>query len=144
MENEHTLAGLMRKRAELAGRIDHAQRELNALQIALDHLDCTIRIFDPDADISLSKIKPYPPRHAAYKGEMSRFVLSALRDATGPITSLEVAKSVVEARGLKLEDKQTVILFRKRVGACLKGLKNKGFIEEVPTTGPYKGWVMVR
>lgn len=143
-EHEHTLAGLMRKRAEIAGKIEYTQRELNDLIADLDHLDHTIRLFDPTADVGLSKVKEYPPRHQSFRGEMSRFVLSTLRNASEPITSLEIARAVIEGRGLDPEDERTVILFRKRVGACLFKLKDKGIVREIATAGPYKGWEMAR
>ena len=109
----------------------------------LDALDYTIRLFDPDADIALIKNKAYPPRHQAFRGEMARFVLHALRTATAPVTSLEIARAVMKGRGLNLEDTQTTILIRKRVSACLWKLKDKGVIEEVPQVGEYKGWKLV-
>lgn len=143
MENEHVLSGLMKKRAEIAGRIEHNQRLLNELVIDLDHLDHTIRLIDPDADLAV-KPKQYPPAHAAFKNEMSRFVMAALRKATQPVTSLEVAREVVTARGLDTNDRRTVSLIRKRVGACLWNLKQKGVARDIPMAGEYKGWEAVR
>jgi hypothetical protein len=116
MENEHVLSGLMRKRSEIAGQIEYTQRALNELIIDLDHIDHTIRLIDPNADVTLGKPKQFPPRHAAFKNEMSRFVMAALRRAKEPVTSLEVAKEVVIARGLDVTDSRTVSLIRKRVG----------------------------
>ena len=71
---------------------------------------------------------------------MQRFVLGALRTATGPLTSLEIAVAVVKGRGLDPNDARAVSLIRKRVGACLFHLKAKGTARDVPTAGPYKGW----
>jgi hypothetical protein len=99
--------------------------------IDLDHIDHTIRLIDPNADVSLGKPKQYPPRHAAFKTEMNRFVLGALRTATEPLTSLEIAKAVVIGRGLDVTDDRTVVLIRKRVGACLWRQKERGIVREV-------------
>jgi hypothetical protein len=144
MENEHVLSGLLKKRAELAGQIEHTQRVLNELVIDLDHIDHAIRIIAPDTDVSLVKPRQYPAQHAAYKGEMVRHVLHALRNASAPITSLDLAKSVVASRGMDTSDKRTVTLIRKRVGACLYKLREKGLIREVPQEGEYKGWELAR
>jgi hypothetical protein len=57
MENEHVLGGLTRKRAEIAGQIEHTQATLRKLVIDLDAIDAAIRIFDPDADIGAIKAK---------------------------------------------------------------------------------------
>jgi hypothetical protein len=74
---------------------------------------------------------------------MQRFVLGALRAATEPLTSLEIAIEVVKGRGLDPDDPRAVSLIRKRVGACLFHLKAKGIARDAPTTGPYKGWELV-
>ena len=75
---------------------------------------------------------------------MQRFVLGALRAATAPLTSLEIAIEVVKGRGLDPNDPRAVTLIRKRVGACLFHLKAKGVARDVRTSGPYKGWELVR
>ena len=103
----------------------------------LDHLDATIRLFVPEA--GTSRVAHYPTKHRAFKGEMTRFVLAALRDATGPITSLEITKAMISARGLNTND-GTVVLIRKHVGACLTAVKAKNLAVEVPLAGEYKGW----
>ena len=144
MENEHVLSGLMKKRAEIAGQIEHTQRRLNEMLIDLDHIDHTIRLIDPNADVSLGKPKQYPARHAAFKNEMNRFVLGALRTATEPLTSLEIAKAVVIGRGLDVTDDRVVVLIRKRVGACLWRQKERGIVREVALVGNYKGWELAR
>lgn len=140
-DRPNTVAGLVDKRREIAGRIEHAQRELRALVADLDHIDAAIRIFDPDADIGPAK--RYPAAHAAFRGEMARFVMSAFRQAKAPLTSLEITKRVMAGRGLKADPKTTVLI-RKRVGACLGKLKAKGIVCEVPLAGEYKGWELAR
>jgi hypothetical protein len=47
MAEPHVLTGLIAKRAELAGQIEHAQDKLRQLAIDLDHIDAAIHIFDP-------------------------------------------------------------------------------------------------
>ena len=142
MKDEHTIAGLLRKRAEIAGKIEHTHAQLNDLIADLDYIDNAIRIIDPDADVSLTKSKPYPPRMGAFKGEMTRFVLAHLRAATEPATTLEIAYKVMEGRGLNTNDERAVIVIRKRVGACLYKLRRNGVVREVATTGEYKRWEM--
>ena len=47
-ERPNTVAGLIEKRCEIAGKIDHHQRVLNELIVDLDHVDtpfaCSTRI----------------------------------------------------------------------------------------------------
>jgi hypothetical protein len=44
MKNEHVLSGLVRKRAEIAGQIEHTQAELRKFVTDLDAIDAAIRI----------------------------------------------------------------------------------------------------
>lgn len=90
MAESHVIAGLLRKRAEIAGQIEHAHQRLNELIADLDYIDNAIRIIDPNCDATLTKTKPYPPRMGSFRGEMSRFVLGHLRSIKEPATTLEI------------------------------------------------------
>lgn len=140
MNRPNTVAGLMEKRAEITGLIKFHRQELQKLVCDLDHVDAAIRLFEPDADLKVTP-KRYPTKHRAFKGEMMRFVLRALREADGALTSLDITKAQIADRGLKA-DPATVVLLRKRVGACLTKLKGDGVVRSVPLDGPYKGWAL--
>jgi hypothetical protein len=140
MENEHVIGGLTRKRAEIAGQIEHTQAALRKLVTELDAIDAAIRIFDPTADIATIKSKAYPPRHAAFRGEMMRHVMGCLRTASEPVTSRDIATVVMKARGLNPDDAELAVTIRKRVGACMWKLKQSGFVREAPIAGELKGW----
>ena len=60
VERPNTVAGLIEKRREIAGKIEHHQRALNELIIDLDHVDHTIRLFAPDCDVTLAQPKQFP------------------------------------------------------------------------------------
>jgi hypothetical protein len=107
----------------------------------LEAVEHTIRLFDPD--VQLGRAKPIPPKDAAFKGEMRRHVLAALRAAEGPLTSLDIARQVIAVRKLP-DDPKTVTMMRKRVGAALWKLRRAGVAQEVPQAGEYKGWSLAR
>ena len=134
-ERPNTVAGLIEKHRTIAGEIEATRRQLDALVFDLEAVEHTIRLFDPDAQ--LGRAKPLPSPHAAFRGEMRRDVLAALRGAQGPLTSLDIAEQVVAARKLLPTMTPTI---RKRVGAALWKLRAKGFVEEVPQAGEYKAW----
>lgn len=123
--SKNVVSGLVRKRRKLAGQIEGTQAMLRQLVIDLDSLDATIRLFDPDIDLEEIKPKPLPPRYHAFRGEVSRIVLTALRKSDKPMTSRELAKLVISERGLDTGDVALTKLFIKRVGACLRHLRNK-------------------
>lgn len=140
MERPNTIAGLMTKRAEIAGQVRDLRDKLAAATADLEHLDATIRMFDPDGAVPLRK----PPRKfgpdAAFKGEMRRYVLQAFREASGPVTSLEIALYVANAQGHDTSNRARVTTIRKRVNACVYKLVQKGLVREIEAAGEYKKW----
>lgn len=139
MENEHVIAGLIRKRAELAGQIEHAQTVLRQFIIDLDNLDATLRMFVPDIDLEDIKPKPLPPRNAAFKGEVSRIVFAALREK-GPMTCQQMAQYVMADRGLNTADRRLVVTLGKRVHACLRHYRSKGLVRSLKREGQHQLW----
>ncbi|NQU72466.1 MAG: hypothetical protein HQ514_18090 [Rhodospirillales bacterium] len=57
--------------------------------IDLDNLDATLPLFERDIELVDIKPKPLPPRHAAFRGEVSRIVFAALRAARHGGTRVE-------------------------------------------------------
>uniref|UniRef100_B0SXQ2 Uncharacterized protein n=1 Tax=Caulobacter sp. (strain K31) TaxID=366602 RepID=B0SXQ2_CAUSK len=143
-DQPNVLHALTRKRAEIAGQIEHNQLTLRHLIAELDHVDATIRIFNPAVDIGAIRSKPVPPRHAAFKGEVTRVVFKTLREATAPVTSRDIAIRLMNERGLNPDDKELSVIMVKRVCACLRVQKNKGLIRNAESFGNLQGWEAVR
>lgn len=142
MKDEHVLSGLIAKRAELAGRVETLQREMREAVLAIDHIDAAIRMFDPD--VELDDIKPrLPPRHQAFKGEVSRLVLNALRKAGKPLPVSELTLHVLAGRGLTADDKPFMRVLGRRVGACLRRLRKKGLVRLTRGDGQAGTWGIV-
>lgn len=141
IERPNTVAGLLEKRAQLAGKLKYLRAEERKVICDLDHIDAAIRLFNakPNED----RIVRFPTKHRAKKGEVVRMVVRLLKNATEPLTSLDLVLVQIEERGLKADD-ETIVLMRKRVGACLTKLKNNGVIRVVPQVGLYQGWEWVR
>jgi hypothetical protein len=120
VNDPHVVTALVAKRAELAGLIEHHQAKVRQLMIDLDAIDQSLRLFKPDIELDDIKPKPLPPRHAAYKGEISRVVLATLRNARRPCTTQELTMHVMAERGMNTADRRLVKTISKRVGACLR------------------------
>lgn len=145
MGRPNTVSGLIEKRGQIAGQIKHLQAQLGQLLADLDAVDNTIRLFDPKADIPGIKARAYPLRHVAHRGEMSRMILTVLRFSGVMLTSLEIARSVMEARGMNLEDQRATVMMRKRVSATLWKLRQKGVARSGPLqAGEFIGWELSR
>lgn len=119
-ERPNTIAGLQAKRKQLVKLRADLEADVRKVTCDLDHLDACIRLFDPEADIRA--VKRYATKHRAKKGQMRRFVLDRLKEATGPMTSLDIAEAWIADRALRA-DGGTRVMIRKRVGACLISLR---------------------
>ncbi|MEO9188545.1 MAG: hypothetical protein ABI224_00865 [Acetobacteraceae bacterium] len=126
MENEHTISGLIRKRAEIAGELEAAQMQVRQLVINLDSLDATIRLFAPDIDLEEIRPKPVPPRHTAFHGEVSRIIRDVLRETGEALTTKDITFRVMAQRGLNIADPRLSRTVLKRVGASLRNLRTRG------------------
>jgi hypothetical protein len=82
------LAGLVKRRAQLAGDIEAAHEALRRMVLDLKNLDATILQFDPGYRVESIRPKAFrPPKDWANRGEMTRLCLSILRQASEPLTS---------------------------------------------------------
>ncbi|API59030.1 hypothetical protein BSL82_06650 [Tardibacter chloracetimidivorans] len=120
--------GLISKRAEVVGKIEALQAQLAQCLADLDSLDRTIRIFEPDIDLTDAPVKPVPPANAAFRGEVQRFLLNTLRKSDVALTTHDLARSIMEARGLNTADKALLKLISQRTGHSLGKLRSQGFI----------------
>jgi hypothetical protein len=129
------LSGLIRKRQEILKEMDAAQSRLRQLILDVDALDATIRLFQPDIDLEVVRVRPTPRRHEAHRGDTSRLILSLLREAGEPLSHREITLRVMQARGLNVADRALAQTMRDRVGASLRGLRARRKLE----TGEGKG-----
>jgi hypothetical protein len=77
---------------------------------------CSIRCIAPEP------IKPKafrPPLDKAHKGEMSRLVLSILRQASEPLTSRDIALQMLIERAMDKSDQRLLGLMVKRARVAL-------------------------
>lgn len=125
---EHVLSGLMAKRGELAGRVDALQDQLRQALIDMDHVDCTILLFDPDANLDEIKTKPMPPRHHAFKGQVTRAILVMLRGSGEPLDGKAITLRLMAERELNQADTRLVKTIQKRVGAALRNMRDRGLL----------------
>ena len=144
MAEPHVVTALVAKRAEIAGRIEHTQTSLRQLIIDLDNLDATLRLFKPDIDLEDIRPKPLPPRNQAFRGEVSRLILSALRQSPSPLSTHDLARHVMAERGLNTADKRLVRTIGKRVGSSMRHLRNQGLVSSDKGPGPCLLWEIAR
>ena len=143
MADLHVVSALRAKRGELAGRIDALQDQLREAMIDLDHVDATLRLFDPDIELDEIKPKPLPPRHHAFKGQVSRAILAMLR-SDGAMDGKAITIRLMAERELNANDKTLAKAMQKRIGAALRNLRERGLVVSSPGAGAYQNWAMAR
>lgn len=137
---DYVLAGLVKRRAELSGEADTLRARLLAIGVDLGHLDAVIRQFDPEHDIAAIRPKRTRTTDAAGRGEMNRALLGVLREAKGPLTTIEVAQRFMSDRGIDAADRKAVRLATKRVGMTLGHQRVKGTVLSLPGPGTMGLW----
>jgi len=134
------LHGLLRKRQEIADKLELTQGQVRQLVLDIDAVDSTIRLFHPDVEIGVVRIKPVPRRHAAVRHESSRIIFGVLREATGPMTTREIVRAVMEARGMSTADHAMVQTMVLRMASTLRKLKNRGKLAADKQDGRDQRW----
>lgn len=135
----NVVSALRGKRGELAGVIDALQDQLRQAMIDLDHVDCTLRLFDPDIELDEIRPKPLPPRHHAFKGQVTRSILAMLR-AEGAMDARAITIRLMAERELNPNDATLTKAMHKRIGAALRNLRERQLVASEQGKGGLLVW----
>ena len=142
MEQEHVIHGLLRKRQEIAAALDVAQGQLPQLIQDIDAVDATLRLFQPDIDVGIVRVRPTPRRYAAMRGESSRLILDMRRVAGELMATRDIVLRVMEARGINAANKPMAETMRMRVASSLRGLQERGTLASPEGRGAGVRWAL--
>lgn len=141
MAETHVIAALVKRRAELTGEIELAHEALSKMVLALENLDATILQFDPAYQVESIRPKAFrPPKDWSNRGQMSRIILSVLRQATEPLTSRDIALELLVERALDKNDQRLLRIMTKRVGVALRIQRDNGAVRSEQGPGQYMIW----
>ena len=141
---DYAVEALKRKRAELTGEIARCQARLEQLARDVEYIDGTLRILAPDFVQEAVKPKIFtPPASWSKRGEMSRGILNILRTAKEPLTTREIAATIIRQRGLEPED-ATLNIMTRRVASVLRDKREQGVVRSLEETGLWLQWEIVR
>ena len=143
MVTTHAITALRDKRGELAGQIDALQDQLRQAFIDMDHIDATLRMFQPDIELDEIKPKPLPPRHRAFKGQVTRAILAMLRKE-GPMDAKAITLRLMAERDLNLNDSGLQKAMHKRIGAALRNLRERTLVSSRSGSGGLLVWSVNR
>lgn len=98
----------------------------------------TILQFDPSYRVESIKPKAFrPPKDWSNRGQMSRIVLSILRQAAEPLTSRDIALELLVERALDKHDQRLLRIMSKRVGVALRTQRENGLVRGEHGPGQY-------
>jgi hypothetical protein len=93
------VAGLVKRRAALAGEIEAMHETLRKMVGDLENLDATIVQFDPNFQVETIEPKGFrPPSDWSNRGQMSRIILSMLRQASSRLPAATLPYSSIGQR----------------------------------------------
>ena len=133
MRYAYAISGLRDKRARLAGEIESRDRAAARLRGQLAAIDATLRLFHPDADPEhITPIRPFNVRNVWFRrGEQTRLVLEALRDASKPLPLRLIADYVMRAKGVSRDDAGVWLRGREHVRVALRRLAERGQVRKI-------------
>jgi hypothetical protein len=105
MTEKHVVSALRIKRAEISGHIHDLEKRIARQRANLANLDATIKLFSPGTNPDA-----IPPKRAYRRtryfahNELSRLTQDALRTASGPLTSAEIAAAVMLTKEMPAGD----------------------------------------
>ncbi len=129
--------GLVAKRAELTGLIEHYQAQIRLLSASLDHLDATLQLFDSEFDASSVKPKGIRTMNPWFApGEMARLALDTLRTATEPLSTCDITDVLIALKGITVEGTKERERLIKSLLWTLQRMRKQGMIKAI---GKIKG-----
>ncbi len=101
MAEPDVVTALRAKRAEISGHVHDLERKLARHRANLANIDATIRLFAPELNPdSIPPKRTYRRTRYFAKGELSRRILSVLREASGkPTSTAAIASAVLAGKG---------------------------------------------
>jgi monoamine oxidase len=134
MAESHVVSGLVAKHAELAGLIQFHRTEIERVASDLQHLDATLKLFDPEIDLrSLGTKRVNSSRTGGFKRFESReshtWVLDQLREATEPLTTNTMIVRIIIAKGLE-DTKELRTSIQRTLTGTLRRLEKRGLVED--------------
>ena len=123
MGDLQVIGGLRNKRLELIELVRCLEQQLADHRVRLTHLDATMRLFDPDLVLADTDLQQRERVSWFRPGECLRTIYDVMREAPQPLTTRDVARRVIAAKGITVADDRTQSLIQKTILASLSRAK---------------------
>jgi hypothetical protein len=132
----HVIAALVERRREIMRELAYLQQEARSCEESISHIDATIRLLDPQFDLSqLAPKKSVIEDNVFRPGEAPLLALDVLRERRRPLSTTELTKAILELRGSpRLSPRQFEMLNRK-LNSALNSQFRRGVLRKVGRVG---------
>lgn len=124
---EHTVSGLLAKRAELFNEAERIRDRLAEIKNDVGAIDRVLGTLGYTGDLDAEM--PRQKREVIFgRGELTRAILGELRGADGPLSSREIARGVIALNGQDARDRKSLSEHTKRVSRALRVLRDENVV----------------
>ena len=136
---EHTITGLLAKRAELYNEAERIRDRLAEIKNDLGALDRVLGTLGYTGDLDAAM--PRQKREVIFgRGELSKAIFGELRHAIEPLSSRDIAREIVTMRGEDARDRKYLADLTKRVSKALRQMKGEGLVKSAVDTKGNMSW----
>lgn len=127
---EHTISGLLTKRADLFNEAERARDRLAEIRNDIGAIDRVLGSLGYTGNLDAAM--PRQKREVIFgRGELSKAIYGELREASGPLSSRDMARSIVALRGEDARDRKYLAELTKRVSKALRGMREDGLVRSM-------------
>jgi hypothetical protein len=124
---EHTITGLLTKRADLFNEAERIRDRLAEIKNDIGAIDRVLGTLGYAGDLDAAM--PRQKREVIFgRGELSKAIMGELRHAEGPLSSRDIAREIVTMRGEDARDRKYLSELTKRVSKALRQMKAEGHV----------------
>lgn len=124
---EHTISGLLTKRADLFNEAERIRDRLAEIKNDIGAIDRTLNVLGYTGDLDAAM--PRQKREVIFgRGELSKAIMGELRHAEGPLSSRDIAREIVTMRGEDARDRKYIADLTKRVSKALRQMRDDGHV----------------
>ncbi|NUJ78786.1 hypothetical protein HUN39_01815 [Methylocystis sp. FS] len=124
---EHTISGLLTKRADLFNEAQRIRDRLAEIKNDIGALDRVLGTLGYTGNLDAEM--PRQKRQVLFgPGELTRAILDVLRDATEPMATREIARAILAVNEQDPRDRRLLTEHTRRVSKALRILKRHGAV----------------
>ena len=124
---EHTITGLLKKRADLFNEAERIRDRLAEIKNDIGAVDRVLGTLGYQGDLDAAM--PRQKRHVLFgRGELTRAILDVLRGAKEPMTTREIAREILAVNEFDPRDRKLLTEHTRRVSKALRVLNGQGAV----------------